>query len=203
MRRTAAAVFRKRGGNFGNPLFVQRHLHDHLAGELHPGRSEIEFHRRIFPEAAQAAMKISGRTLEQQAAYECQHRITQISMQRRHRLRLDATAKAITHYQVVTFTQLLDKRHQVDEVVGIVGVAHDDETATRGADTAHKCAIVTFGGNVDHPRAAFRREALRAISRTIVGDDYFAVDAVLFHKAAGFVDANFQGLGLVETRHDH
>src|ERR1043166_10255362 len=105
MRRPAAAVLRRRRGDFSNSLFVQRHLHDHLAGELHPGSSEIEFHGSIFPEASQAAMKISRRALEQKPADEGKDWIAEILVQRRHSVRLDTAAKAIAHDQIVAFAQ--------------------------------------------------------------------------------------------------
>src|ERR1043166_5808228 len=107
-------------------------------------------------------MKISRRALEQKPADESQYRIAEILVQRRHCVRLDTAAKAIAHDQIVAFAQFLNKWHQVDEVVRIVGVAHDDEASARRADSAHKGAAVTFRGPMDHASPALRRQALRA-----------------------------------------
>src|SRR5205814_4408664 len=91
--RAAAAILGQRRRNFGDPFLVERHLHDHLAGELHSGSSEIELHRRVFAKAAQSAVKISARTFEQQLANESEDGIAKILMQWRHRVRLYPAAK--------------------------------------------------------------------------------------------------------------
>src|ERR1043166_4547694 len=147
-------------------------------------------------------MKISRRALEQKPADESQYRIAEILVQRRHCVRLDTAAKAIAHDQIVAFAQFLNKWHQVDEVVRIVGVAHDDEPSARRANSTHEGAAVTLRSHIDHATSALRRQTRRAVSRSIVGDHDFAIDAVRFNEAASFVDADLERFGLVETRHD-
>ena len=115
--RAAATILGQGRGNFRDPFPIERHLHNHLAGELHSRSSEIKFDCRVSAKAAQTAVKISARTLEQQLANESEHGIAKILMQWRHRVGLDPAAKAISHHQVIAGAQLFDKRHQVHKVV--------------------------------------------------------------------------------------
>ena len=62
------------------------------------------------------------------------------------------------------------------EVVGVVGIAHDDVSATGGGDAAHEGVAITLVGDGDYACAKLLRDLGRTIVRAVVGDDDFAGD---------------------------
>src|ERR1051326_9366998 len=99
-------------------------------------------------------MKIAARTSKEKPADPRQHRISEIAVQRRHRRWFDAARKAISHDQLVTGTEFVEKRPEVREVVTVVGVTHDDVLAARRLDPAAQGAAVAFFRDVNDTRAA-------------------------------------------------
>src|SRR5450759_1876538 len=59
----------------------------------------------------------------------CRNRGAEVAVQRRHRPRLDASLPSRPHHELIAFTKLLQERGQLPEVVGAVGVAHEDVLA--------------------------------------------------------------------------
>src|SRR5690606_336725 len=105
------------------------------------------------------------------------------------------------HHQVGAVPELLHERHEVREVVGVVGVAHDHVLAAGGADAAHEGVAVPLLGDVHHPGARVTGELLRPVGAAVVGDHDLAVDPVPLHEVDGLAHARGNGLGLVEARH--
>src|ERR1700683_2579336 len=93
----------------------------HFQGEFHAGRSKPESQDGIPPEAPQAAIEIPAWRSVQCAADLRQQRVAEIAMQRRHRLRLDATSEAVSEYQVIAAPQFPHKRLKRREIVAIIG----------------------------------------------------------------------------------
>ena len=110
MRRPRAAVGRQRRRHLGDAQAVGcvAFTTISLANSM-PGRLQVEAQDRVALEAAQAAMEIPARAVEEQAADRAQHRIAQIAMQRRHGARLDAAQEPIAHDELIAVAQLLDE----------------------------------------------------------------------------------------------
>ena len=65
-------------------------------------------------------------------------------MQRRQGSLFDASFETVAHNQIVTFTELFHKWHQIKEIIGVVGISHDYIFAERSITTAYKSSSITF-----------------------------------------------------------
>src|SRR5581483_10648280 len=100
VRWAAAAVLLERRGDLNHALAEQRGFDDHLAGELHAGGAEVEALVGVDGERADAAVEVADGRVEEPAADEAEHRVAEISVQRRHGAGADAAAEAIAHDEI-------------------------------------------------------------------------------------------------------
>jgi hypothetical protein len=107
------------------------------------------------------------------------------------------------HDQHVTVAQLGDERVEVPEVVGVVGVADDDESAPSRLDTARDRRPVTTTVDLHDASAGGFGELRGAVVGAVVRDQHLATDAGSIEPAEGRGDARLDGLGLVQARHEH
>ena len=103
--------------------------------------------------------------------------------------------------ELVAAAQTLDHQVQPLEIVAVVGVAHDHEAAAGGVDAADQGRAIAALGNGRDAGAMILGDQLRAVGRSVVGDQHLADDARTGQEAAGLVDAHRQGLRLVEAGH--
>ena len=89
-----------------------------------------------------------------------------------------------------------------EEIVAVVGVAHDEVLAAGCGDAAHEGVAVAAAGDVDDASAEFASDLLGAVGAAVVADDDFAGDVVFAEDAHGFFDAGADGVRLVEAGHD-
>src|SRR5262245_61444724 len=90
-------------------------------------------------------MKVADRRVEERPADQAQHRIAKIAMQERHRARFDAAAESVTYYEIETFTQLGNKRIEVQKIVAVVTITYDDVAPARSKNSgAQRCAVAAF-----------------------------------------------------------
>src|SRR5262249_11789446 len=106
-----------------------------------------------------------------------EHGIADVLVQPGHRARTDAARKAVAHYQVIADVELLDERLQAAEVVGIVGVAHDDVLAAGRRDAALQGGAVALPLDADDAGAVFLGDLARAVGTAVVGHDHLGPDA--------------------------
>ena len=182
---------------------MQRRLDHHLARELHAWALELEVEHRLAREAAQAAMEVADRDLEEQPADEGEHRIAEIAVQGGHGALCDAALEPVAHDQVRAVAQLCDHGVQVLEIVAVVGVAHDDVLAAGGRDAADQGRAVAALGHGDQARAVRLGDGLGAVGGAVVGDQHLARDAGALEEAAGLVDADRQRFRLVQAGHQN
>src|SRR5947208_2995803 len=83
--------------------------------------------------AEEPAEQSHARAAEEEPSDPRESGIPQVSILPRHRTRLDTAEKPIAHHEVTTSAKLLHERRQVREIIAVVGVTHDDETATSDA----------------------------------------------------------------------
>src|SRR2546421_5121856 len=146
-------------------------------------------HRRLA-EAAQAAMKVATGAMKKQAAYGCQHGVTKITMECRHRARLDSAEKTVPHNQIVAFPQFRDERPERTEVITVISIAHDYVLAARGRDTTRQSVAVTFELNIDDASALLRCNFLRPVGTAVIGNDDFAHDIVFLERSFCLLNAD-------------
>src|SRR5690606_23268586 len=130
------SVWREGRGHLGDAELMQRRLDDHLARELHPRGAEPERVDGLLAEAADAAVKVAARCLEEQAPDESEDRVAEVLVKERHRARLDTAAEAVAHDEVVALAELVEEARDLAEVVAHVGVAHEDEATPSGRDAS-------------------------------------------------------------------
>ena len=203
MRRPAAPVGRECGRDLGDAQVSQARLDHHFAGELHAGGVQVQAADRRAVEPAQPAVEVADRDSEEQPADAAQHRIAQVAMQRRHGAGRDAALETIAHHQLVAAPKRLDEGVERAEIVAVVGVAHDHEAAAGGRDAAHQRASVTLVRDRHHAGAETLGNALGPVGAAVVGDQDLSGDLAARHIGQGLLDADADGLGLVETGHEN
>jgi len=88
-----------------------------------------------------------------------------------HGPRLDAALETVADDQVVTGAEAVDEGVNAAEVIGVVGVAHDDEAALGGGDTGADSGTVAARLGNDDAGPGGLSQFLRAVRATVVGDD--------------------------------
>jgi len=202
MWRTRAAVGAQGHRHLGDAHALEGRLDHHLAGELHPCRLQAEPFVGVLAKAAQTAVHVTHRRLEEDATDERQHRVADPPVRPDHRAGLDAPGKPVADDEVVAVAEAVDKGLDRGEVVAVVGVAHDHEAPARGVDAADQRAPVSLSRDVDNAHAELACDGLRAVGAPVVGDDDLRRQAVLLDRLSRLADARGKRLDLVEARHD-
>jgi hypothetical protein len=86
---------------------------------------------------------------------------------------------AVAHDELGAVLELLDEAGDVGEVVGQVGVGHDDVLAAGGAEAGQVGGAVAAARLVHDAGAGLGGELGGAVARAVVGDDDLAVEVVL------------------------
>src|SRR5690242_11367171 len=152
VRRSAAAV---RGEGGGHLSYLQTHeagFDHHFAGKLHAGSAQAQCFVTGFAEAAQPAVILTALAMEKQPSHERQHRILQITVHERHGAGLNAPGKTVAHYQRMTGAQLRQETRYMPEVIAVIGVTHDQITATSSADAPREGVATSLLLHVDNTR---------------------------------------------------
>ena len=90
---------------------------------------------------------------------------------------------------------------EIGEVVGIVGIAHDDEAPARCSDAASECGTVAFLGHRHYPRTKSGGSFLGAVGAAVIGDQHLAGNAGPMQIVLSLADAGRDRLRLVEAGH--
>src|SRR3954453_6772494 len=100
--------------------------------------------------------------LEEQVERAGEDRVADVTVQPRHRAGLDAV-HAVAHYEVGAVLQLLEEARDLAEVVGEVGVGHDDVAALGGGEAGHVGVAVAAAALADEAGAGGERECGRLV----------------------------------------
>ncbi|KAK0332132.1 hypothetical protein LTR94_026128, partial [Friedmanniomyces endolithicus] len=200
VRRAAAPVLGQHRRHLADVEMRERGGHDHLAGEFHACRAQVEVDDRLAIEPAQPAVKIADRDAEEQPPDRRQHGIAEIAMQQRHRAGQDAALEPVAHHQLSAIAQCRDKGGKVAEVGAVVGIAHDDVAPARGVDAAAQCPALARDRRMNDARARRLRDRDRPVGTAVVGHQHLARDAGTFEIANRLADAGRNRLGFVEAR---
>ena len=106
-----------------------RGLEVHLERELHAGRLQVEPLRGRPADRAQSAVRVRDLEPEEQVQDPRQDRVPDPAVQPRHGAFVDPASVAGAEHEVLPVVELLQERVQVAEVIGAVGVAHEDVVA--------------------------------------------------------------------------
>ena len=147
-------------------------------------------------------MKVRDVGAEEEAAEAGEDGVPEPAMERRHGALFDHALEARAHDEVRARLESLHKVRHGAEVVGEVGVAHDDVCPARGREPAGEGRAIAGCGNGNHARPGRFRERLRAVRRAVVRDDDLALEARLRERGERLGDAARDCLGLVQTGHD-
>ncbi len=131
--------------------------------------------RRSRAERPHAAVGVVDAGAEQQVQKPGEQRIADVAVQPRHRARLDVLHPVADHH-VGAGLQLGQEARDLLEVVGEIGVGHDDVAAPRDGEAGQVGAAVAALGLVDDDRAGGGRQPGAAVLGVVVGDDHLAVD---------------------------
>src|SRR5262245_52490759 len=116
-------------------------------------------------------------------------------MKHRHRTRLYAAAKPVSHHEVKALAQFGHETVQLTEVVAVVAVSHDHEPAARRANAAEQRTAIPPRFDIDHARTARDRDVTRSVRAPVVGDQDLAVDVGTLEKRSRLADAHTKRLG--------
>ena len=205
VRRAAAAVRAQRRRHLGDAQAVQRRLDDHLAGELHAGGAQAK--RQDGSRGRSRAGRSGSRRPampKKQPADAREHRVADVAVQRtasrRARCRPGSGCPSRARCPARSSST---KRVERREVVAVVGVAHDDVAAARGA----RCRRA---GRCRTRARRRRRPARRPPRRSACEPSVLPLSATTTSPsmprprevAARLGDARRQRLGLVEAGHE-
>src|SRR5215813_4776476 len=100
-----------------------------------------------------------------------------------------AGGQSATLYHIEALSEFFDEARDLEKVVTIVGIAHDDKPTARRSDATHQCVAVSFAFNVDNSSSPAGRNCLRAVRATVVGHNDFTRDLVLAQCSLCFFKA--------------
>src|SRR5439155_9337690 len=121
----------------------------------------------------------------------------------RHRAPGGGVEAAAEHEIGATVDDGRDERRDLLEVVGEVGVGHDHDVAPRRVEPRAQRPSVAAPPLGDDTRARLLGHVGRAVGGPVVDDDDLSRDACAAHRVERFLDAEADGVGLVEARqHD-
>ncbi len=146
-------------------------------------------------------MVIANLAGEKQPRDKGKHWIAQVTVQRRHSARLYPPLETVPHHQVIALPQLLYERRQMQEVVAVVCVPHDD-IFPKGAVTApNQGCAVSLLWHMHDPCPFLFGNLLGAVGTSVVRNYNFPIHAAFRQEFLGFADTYGQCLCLVKARH--
>ena len=87
-------------------------LEDHLRGELHPGRVQVETGRGLLADRAHPAVGVGDLDAEEEVEHPGQDRVSDEPVQERHRIAVDRPLEAGAHDEVVALLEPVDERRR-------------------------------------------------------------------------------------------
>ena len=178
--RAGAAVFMERDRHFFDVESAQGGFDDHLAGEFHAGRAEVQFVKSFLGESTEAAVEIVGGAAEEESADECQSGVPDPAVLPRHGAGDDFSATCwhtAAHDEVCARAEFLDEGFDLGKVVAEIGVTHDEEFTLGRFHAVAEGVAVAFFGNIDNPCAELACYCLGSVGAAIIGDEDFTLDS--------------------------
>ena len=174
MRSPSALIRPQDDRNFRDARSDLRSFDDELKRELHTRSAQIEPVIDGTSEATHPAVDVAYACAKKEIQKPCKARIADEPVKQRHGALLDATPETISHHEIVTLTQFVDKMRHLAKVVGVIGIAHNNENTSGRRYPRFQGGTISTRRDSCHPGAASFRKFDRSISRAVVGDHYLA-----------------------------
>ena len=141
-------------------------LEDHLGGELHPRRVEVELRQGVAADRAHPAVRVGDLHAEEEVQHPREDRVADEAVQERHRVAVDRPLEARADHEVVARLELVDERRELLQRIRLVGVAHHDVLAARLGEAREVRAPVAAPALGDDARAVRRGDLRGAVAST-------------------------------------
>src|SRR5580658_7016704 len=131
VRWTATLVRPQRDGNLRDARAELRRLDHKFGREFHARTAQIHTVVNGASETAHPTMAITYAGVKKKIQDGGEHWIADIFVMPGHRAWFDFSAEAVAHYHVAALLPHLDEARHFAEVVAVIRIAHDDESAAR------------------------------------------------------------------------
>src|SRR3989442_5199143 len=202
MRLPPETIGRKRCWHLDDTKSLDCRANHHVRGELHGGGAQVEAEDRVTPEATHSGVKIADRTPEKVPAESGKDRVSQVSVEGRHRAWLDLAQEAVPHHQVVPGSELVEEPPCLAKVVALVRVRHHHIDAARGGNSREKRGPIPALSHRNHARAAGRGDLRRSVGAPVVRDYHLGINSEFRYGRDRLVDAGADRRRLVEAGHE-
>ena len=108
----------------------------------------------------------------------------------------------VADHDIGAVVEFGDEPRDLGEVVGQIGIGHDDVLALGDGEAGQVCAAIAALGLADHVRAGRLRQRGASVFGVVVGDDHLAGEVGVTERLPGPLHAFLDVVGLVQAR-DH
>ena len=196
-----ATIGIERDRELGDSCSVGSGLEDHLRSELHALALQIQLCVERPGEAAHPAVYVMDRDSEPPTRNPREDRISH-PVQQRHCPRQDRAStggQSAALYQVITGPEFLHETGDVEEVVAVVGISHDDIGPAGRPDTSLEGGTVAPLPDLYQASPHCRRYRRRRIGAAVVSNDDLPLEAIRLERLSGLPQAALECIGFVET----
>src|SRR5215472_17399885 len=178
-------------------------LHHYLRRELHPFAMERHLVKSGPRQRAETAVRVADLKPEEDVEYLRQYRIADAAVTPAHRFRLDLAGEPRAKHIVEAIRDGLDQFGDRREVIGVIGVAHDNDLPAGYAEPLQVGVSVAAVRLVDDSSPGRHGLEYRTISRSVVRDNDFAAQAGGSDALPRLAHANPNAAFLVEAWHNN
>src|SRR4029450_5853075 len=114
-----------------------------------------------------------------------------------------ASGKPAALDQVESFSQFSYDLRQLEEIIAVVCVPYDDESAGRRGYSAHQCAAIAWFVDGYHARSLALGDSLGQIGAPIVRHQNLTSDVMLAQSSSSFLNARRQSILLIKAGNDY
>src|ERR1700730_4391335 len=119
-------------------------------------------------------MEVADLDREEHPAELAQDRIADVPVRERHRPRGDTALEAVAHHEIGAVAQLDQEWHQIGEIIGLVGIAHDDVLTARRLDSAQESRAIAARRNWHESGALSHGDLAGTVRAAVVSDQDLA-----------------------------
>jgi hypothetical protein len=174
---------------------------DHLESEFHAWSAQLEGGQNIAPKRSHTTPRIADGCAEDPIYEPSHYGVSDVSVHPGHCSRIDQLA--VSHNKLCAALQLGQKTWYFAEVIGQIGIGHDDVLPSRCRETRQVSVPVASAGFMYDRRPGRSGKFAAVVNRAVVNDNNFAGDPVLLQNADRGLNAPYDVLAFVQARDDH
>src|SRR5205807_7346104 len=148
---------------------VETRLDDHLRRELHARTALMETLLHVLGESPKAAVDVMDGCFEPATGEVRKHGIAPPAVKERHRVwhhPTSARRQTAPLYELVALAKLFDEPWDLEEIIAVVSVPHDDVAAAGSRDTGHEGVAVPLRRHAYDSGPLADGDVLRAVGAT-------------------------------------